>query len=115
MEILLYYNVGATSVSPVQGGKRMEKVEKTTIFALYYTAAFPEKQGKKGNIHKPFTQVRRGRGEELQIINDENRIGVVIKGRELFINKQDVEDFWVYDNAYIVKDKMMKITIVNKM
>ena len=53
--------------------------------------------------------------EELQVVNDEHRIGVVIKGRELFINKPDVEDFWVYDNAYIVKDKMMKITIVNKM
>ena len=53
--------------------------------------------------------------EVLQIVNDKNRIGVVIKGRELFINKKDVEDFWVYDNAYIVKDKMMKITIVNKM
>ena len=53
--------------------------------------------------------------EALQVINDDERIGVVIKGRELFINKQDIEDFWVYDNAYIVKDKMMTITIVNKM
>ena len=53
--------------------------------------------------------------EALQIVNDKDKIGVVIKGRELFINKKDVEDFWVYDNAYTVKDKMMKITIVNKM
>ena len=53
--------------------------------------------------------------EALQVINDKQRIGVIIKGRELFVNKQDVEDFWVYDNAYMVKDKMMKITIVNKM
>ena len=53
--------------------------------------------------------------ETLQVVNDDERVGVVIKGRELFINKQDVEDFWVYDNAYMVKDKMMKITIVNKM
>ena len=52
--------------------------------------------------------------EALQIVNDE-RVGVVIKGRELFINKSDVEDFWVYDNAYTVEDGMMKITIVNKM
>ena len=51
----------------------------------------------------------------LQIINDEHRIGVVIKNKELFVYKQEVEDFWVYDNAYTVKDKMMKITIVNKM
>ena len=53
--------------------------------------------------------------DELQVINDERRIGVVIKGRNLFAYKQDVEDFWMYDNAYMVKDKMMKITIVNKM
>ena len=53
--------------------------------------------------------------EALQVVNDDERIGVVIKRQELFVNKQDVEDFWVYDNAYIVKDKMMKITIVNKM
>ena len=53
--------------------------------------------------------------EALQVINDDERIGVVIKGKELFVYKSDVEDFWVYDNAYIVKDKMMKITIVNKM
>ena len=51
----------------------------------------------------------------LQVINDEYRIGVVIKGRELFVYKQDVVDFWAYDNAYMVKDRMMKITIVNKL
>lgn len=51
----------------------------------------------------------------LQIINDEHRIGIVIKGRELFVYKQEVVDFWVYDNAYTVRDKMLAITIVNKM
>lgn len=51
----------------------------------------------------------------LQIINDEHRIGVVIKGRELFVNKMDVVDFWVYDNTYHIQDQMLKIAIVNKM
>ena len=51
----------------------------------------------------------------LQIINDERRIGVIIKRKELFAYKQDVVDFWVYDNAYTVRDKMMTMTIVNKM
>ena len=51
----------------------------------------------------------------LQIINDEHRIGVVIKGRELYVNKQDVIDFWIYDSAYTVREKMLTITIVNKM
>lgn len=51
----------------------------------------------------------------LQVINDEHRIGVVIKGRELFVYKQDVEDLYVCDNTYTVKDKMMTISIVNKL
>ena len=53
--------------------------------------------------------------DRLQIVNDEHRIGVVIKGRELFVDKADIIDFWVYDNAYMVKDKMLTITVVNKM
>lgn len=51
----------------------------------------------------------------LQIINDEHRIGVVIKGRELFVYKKDVIDFAMYDNVCTVKDRMLTITIVNKM
>jgi hypothetical protein len=50
-----------------------------------------------------------------QIINDEHRIGIIIKGRELFAYKQDVVDFSVYENTYMVRDQMMTITIVNKM
>ena len=53
--------------------------------------------------------------DKLQVINDEYRIGVVIKGRELFVYKQDVVDFWVYDNAYTVKDKIIALKIVKKM
>ena len=52
----------------------------------------------------------------LQIINDEHRVGVVIKGRELFVYKQDVVDFWIYKNTYTVRDKMATIcAIVNKL
>ena len=51
----------------------------------------------------------------LHIINDEHRIGVAIKWRELYVNKHDVVDFLVYDNAYTVRDNMLTITIVNKM
>ena len=51
----------------------------------------------------------------LKIINDEHRIGVIIKGRELFIKKKDIVDFWMYDNTYHVRDNMLKIAIVNKM
>lgn len=51
----------------------------------------------------------------LQIINDEHRIGVIIKRKELFIYKQNIVDFWIYDNAYTVRDNMMTMTIVNKL
>ena len=51
----------------------------------------------------------------LQIINDEHRIGVLIKGRELFVRKADVVDFWVHDNTYHVQGTLLKIAIVNKM
>ena len=53
--------------------------------------------------------------EKGQIINDEDRIGVIIKGRELFVYKQDVVEFCMHDNAYTVRDKMLTITIVNKL
>lgn len=53
--------------------------------------------------------------DNVQIINDEHRIGVVIKGRELFVYKQEVVNFWVYESAYTVRDEMLTITIVNKM
>ena len=52
----------------------------------------------------------------LQIINDEHRIGVVIKGRELFMYKQDVIGFLVAGNTYKIRDKIMEMhIIVNKM
>ena len=51
----------------------------------------------------------------LQIINDEHRIGIVIKGRNLFVYKQEVVGFLIHDNAYTVRDNMLTITIVNKM
>ena len=53
--------------------------------------------------------------DNLGIINDDLRIGVVVKGKELFVYKQDVINFWTYENAYVVEDPIMKITIVNKM
>ena len=53
--------------------------------------------------------------EALQVVNDEERVGVVIKGKELYLYKQDVVGFEVVENTYIVKDKMTTITIVNKL
>ena len=53
--------------------------------------------------------------DALRVINDEHKIGVIIKGREIFVYKQDVSSFLVYENVYAVEDKMTTITIVNKM
>lgn len=53
--------------------------------------------------------------DKLQIINDEHRLGVKIKGQDLFVHKSEILDYTVNDKVYMVKDKMMKITIVNKM
>ncbi len=54
--------------------------------------------------------------DALQIIDDEHRVGIVVKGRELFVYKQDIVDFWVYENTYTVRDEMLTIcVIVNKM
>lgn len=49
--------------------------------------------------------------EALQVINNEERIGVVIKGRKLFVYKDYVRDFIVDENSYMVSDNMMTITI----
>ena len=52
----------------------------------------------------------------LQIINDEHRIGVVIKGQEKILDKNDVADFWTDGFVYCIKDNLMSIhVIVNKM
>jgi hypothetical protein len=52
----------------------------------------------------------------VHIINDEDRIGVVIKDRELFMYKQDVVDFLLCDNSYTIRDEMTVLcVIVNKM
>ena len=47
----------------------------------------------------------------LQIINDEHRIGVVIKKREIFVYKQNITDFYVNEDVYKVEDNLMKIIV----
>ena len=55
------------------------------------------------------------RCDRLQIINDEHRLGVRIKGQDLFVYKSEILDCTVNDKVYMAKDKWMQITIVNKM
>ena len=55
------------------------------------------------------------RCDKLQIINDERRLGVRIKGQDLFVYKREILNYATNDKVYMVHDKWMQITIVNKM
>lgn len=53
---------------------------------------------------------------QLQTINDDERIGVLLKGHEIYMDKQDVKVAEVQDNVYKVSDGRLTITInVNKL
>lgn len=52
--------------------------------------------------------------DELQTINDDERIGLVLMGREIFLYKQDVKVVEVQGDTCMVSDGRMGI-IVNKM
>jgi hypothetical protein len=47
----------------------------------------------------------------LQTINDDDRIGVLLKNREIFMYKQDVKVAEAQDNIYIISDGRLTITI----
>ena len=50
----------------------------------------------------------------IKIVNDE-RVGVTIKGNDLFVKKENIKAFEVKDNEYMVEDEMLAIrVIVNK-
>lgn len=51
---------------------------------------------------------------QMQTINDDKRIGVVLKGHEIFMYKQDVMVAEVNDDEYILSDGKMTITIICK-
>lgn len=54
--------------------------------------------------------------EKLHIINDDNRIGLIIKKQAIFINKQDIKVAKHYDNMFVIADERLQITIiVNKL
>ena len=52
---------------------------------------------------------------QLKTIDDE-RVGVIIKDREIFMDKSDVKVAEIQDNKYIISDGRLKIEIiVNKL
>lgn len=53
---------------------------------------------------------------QLQTINDDRRIGVLLRNHEIFMDKQDVEVAEVNNNRYVLSDGRLIITInVNKL
>ncbi len=54
--------------------------------------------------------------EELQTINDDERIGIVLKNQEIFVYKQDIKIAETYNDVYTISDDEFSIDIiVNKL
>lgn len=51
--------------------------------------------------------------DDLHIIDDDERAGIILKNQEMFIYKKDLQ-FFKYNDTYILADKRLKI-IVNKL
>lgn len=51
---------------------------------------------------------------QLQTINDNNRVGVILRDHEIFMDKQDVRVAEVHDDTYTISDGRLTI-IINKL
>lgn len=52
----------------------------------------------------------------IEIINTEDKLGVVVKNQQIYVYKKDIKLAKAYDNVYIISDSRLQITIiVNKM
>ena len=75
-------------------------------------------QGLRGKValkHLLFGEQQYG-CDELQVINDAEKIGIVVKGAELFVYKQKIVEFCINGNTYMIGDDMLEIkVIVNKL
>lgn len=75
-------------------------------------------QGLRGKVtlkHLLFGEQQYG-CDELQVINNDEKIGIVVKRTELFVYKQKVVEFCVNGNTYTIGDDMLEISItVNKL
>jgi hypothetical protein len=75
-------------------------------------------QGLRGEVtlkHLLFGEQQYG-CDELQVVNDDEKIGIVVKGTELFVYKQKVVEFCTSGNMFVVGDDLLEIeVIVNKL
>lgn len=49
---------------------------------------------------------------QLQTINDDKRIGVIIKDHEIFMDKQDIKIAEINNDEYILSDGKLTMTII---
>lgn len=74
-----------------------------------------EKSGKVVLEHKLFGKQEYECGD-IQVVNDDEKIGVKIKGQELFVRKQNLVEFEIDETRYAVSDDLLEISvIVNKL
>lgn len=53
--------------------------------------------------------------DELQTINDDMKIGVIIKGREIYVDKRHIKTMEMHDDKYEISDDRLSIIVnVNK-
>lgn len=50
--------------------------------------------------------------DKVQVINDDERIGVVFKGKEIYLYKQDVKVYEQKVNTYVISDGRLKIAVI---
>ena len=54
--------------------------------------------------------------DQMHIINDDQRIGLILKNQAIFINKQNAKVTKHYENMFVIADDRLQITIiVNKL
>ena len=49
---------------------------------------------------------------QLQTINDDRRIGVLLRNHEIFIDKQDLKVAEVHETEYVLSDGKLQITLI---
>ena len=52
--------------------------------------------------------------DTLQTIHDDEKIGLVLKGNDIFVYKSQLKIAKTYDNMYVLSDGRLTITIIVK-
>ena len=50
--------------------------------------------------------------DEIHIIDDEHRIGLILKNQEIFVDKQRVALMYIQANTFMISDNKLSIKII---